>query len=42
MRKTKDLACDLAIDLAKNMMKVDHSERYTVEECLNHPYFENM
>jgi len=28
-----------AIDLATKMLCVDHQERWTVDECLAHPYF---
>lgn len=40
--ENKELACDQAIDLIKNMIEVDHSKRYTVDACLNHPYFDGM
>ena len=32
-------ASPLAIDLLKNMLMYDPTQRYTAEQCLKHPYF---
>lgn len=32
----------LALDLLDKMLYIDPRKRYSAEECLNHPYFENL
>ena len=34
------LSSELALDLCRGMLRVDHQERMTVEDCLAHPYFD--
>lgn len=31
----------LAYDLLSKMLKLEHKERFTVEQCLKHPYFKD-
>jgi len=38
----KALCIPEAIDLIEKMLVVDHTERITVDECLEHPYFDKV
>lgn len=41
-KKNAHLCSPTALDLAAKMLCVDHQERLTVDECLAHPYFDDI
>ena len=38
----KDFESNSAVDLLTNMLVYDPSKRFTAQQCLEHPYFENL
>jgi serine/threonine protein kinase len=40
--ENRHLCSEQAVDLCERMLTIDHNDRYTVDMCLEHPYFDSV